>query len=466
MGAGKSHKYDPMNDPAAKLPRFGPKLALMVGFGGVLVLMAVAGMDSIRVLHRLETSHTDLTHTYLAQHRTIERIRSTLYLSGNAVRDYLLSDTAARAASSVVRLRELRQEMRAALDDYSQYVEPAEGDLYTSLEEEVERYWELLSPIADWRPGETRVLEERFLVEESPHRRKLAEVVDRIDAVNRQVVDASNLRSMQLFNGFRLRMTAVLVLALGLGLGLAAFSIRHILRLEDEARVRYQEILRARAELERLSAKLVATQEEERRSISRELHDEVGQSLSALLVDLGNLGAVTPAADPEMKQHLTTAKQLAESSLQSVRNMALLLRPSMLDDFGLVPALHWQAREVSRRTGMQVRVEADGVPDELPDDHKTCVYRVVQEALHNSARHASASSVSIVAEHEAGRLSLTVRDDGQGFDPEKIRGMGLVGMEERVRHLGGRFEVNSRDGGGTAISIELPLTNGQGMGQR
>ncbi len=457
MGADDSQTYDPMSDRAAKTPRFGPKLALLFGFGGVLILMAVAGVDSIRVLHQVEQSQTELTRTYLAQHRTIEEIRSTLYLSGNVIRDYLLTGNPGQAASFVARLHELRKEMQDALDRYSRYVEPTEQELYVSLQDEVGRYWDVLAPIMNWSPGSPRVREDDFLMEESPHRRRLAEVVDRIDAVNRQTVDASNVRSVELFDSFRFRTGVVLALALTLGVGLAAFSISHLLRLEREASLRYEEILRARAELERLSAKLVATQEEERRSISRELHDEIGQSLSALLVDLGNLGAVAPPTDPEVQHHLKTAKQLAESSLGSVRNMALLLRPSMLDDFGLVPALHWQAREVSRRTGMQIDIQAEGVPDELPDEHRTCVYRVVQEALHNTSRHARARVVHIAASQESGRLVLTVRDDGRGFDAGQTRGLGLVGMEERVRHLGGKFRVESRPGQGTSISIELPL---------
>ena len=122
-------------------------------------------------------------------------------------------------------------------------------------------------------------------------------------------------------------------------------------------------------------------QEEERRAISRELHDEVGQSLNALRVDLGNLAALSPPGQPGGSPVPDTARILADESIKALRNMALLLRPSMLDDLGLVAALGWQAREVSRRTGIRVDMVADDVPEDLPDEHKTCVYRVVQEAL-------------------------------------------------------------------------------------
>jgi signal transduction histidine kinase len=143
--------------------------------------------------------------------------------------------------------------------------------------------------------------------------------------------------------------------------------------------------------------------------------------------------------------------------------MALLLRPSMLDDFGLVPALDWQARETAKRTGMRVDVSSE-VPEELPEEHKTCIYRVVQEALNNCARHAQASAVQVAVHGEHGHILLSVQDDGAGFDTKRVRGMGLVGMEERVRHLGGSFEIHSHPGRGTLLQARLPLAAWNGNG--
>jgi signal transduction histidine kinase len=135
--------------------------------------------------------------------------------------------------------------------------------------------------------------------------------------------------------------------------------------------------------------------------------------------------------------------------------MALLLRPSMLDDFGLLPALEWQAREIGRRTGLRVQVSSE-MCGELPEEHKTCVYRVVQEALNNCAQHAQASAVQVCVRQEAGQILVTVQDDGSGFDPERVRGLGLLGMEERARHLGGTFQIHSRPGRGALLSVTLP----------
>jgi signal transduction histidine kinase len=230
---------------------------------------------------------------------------------------------------------------------------------------------------------------------------------------------------------------------------LAAFTIRRTLVLERETAHRGRE-------LKDLSARLLSAQEEERRAISRELHDEVGQSLSALLMETGNVAAMSPPGS-EVRRHLESIRKLAESSVNVIRNMMLLLRPSMLDDFGLVPALEWQAREVSKRTGIRVHVEAGEIGDDLPDEHKTCIYRVVQEALNNCARHARARSVHVQVNVDPTRIVLIVEDDGRGFESRRIRGLGLVGMEERVNNLGGKFHVESGPGRGTAVTVELPL---------
>jgi signal transduction histidine kinase len=188
------------------------------------------------------------------------------------------------------------------------------------------------------------------------------------------------------------------------------------------------------------------------------LHDEVGQSLSALLVGLSNLSAaMPPSAAGDLTAHVEGIRDLAQNCVRVVRNMALLLRPSMLDDLGLIPALEWQAREVARSANIRVNVAADGVPDDLPEQHKTCIYRIVQEALHNCSRHSGASMVRITVKNSSEAIHVMVQDDGRGFRPETERGLGLLGMHERVTHLGGTFEIDSHLGRGTLLAIALPL---------
>jgi signal transduction histidine kinase len=241
------------------------------------------------------------------------------------------------------------------------------------------------------------------------------------------------------------------------GLMLALLTIGHTLRLERELERRLEENAHARVDLQELSAKLLRAQENERRSLARELHDEVGQSLSAILMEAESAEFADDLV--EIREHLAAVRALAEKTVNEVRDLALLLRPSMLDDFGLVPALNWHAREMTKRTGLNVILSADDAADDLPDEHTTCIYRLVQEAVNNTARHASARTVEVEVRREDHRVIFSVRDDGAGFDPRFVRGLGLLGMEERVRRLGGQLEIDSQPGRGTRITAELPLAD-------
>jgi signal transduction histidine kinase len=440
------------------------RAALLAGFGGLLILMAFAGFDAVSILRQIQTRNERIRNDFVDRNRTLEQIRSDLYLSGTYIRDYLLEPDPQAAEAHRASLENTRRQMDAALESYKKFLPTQEAAAFSGLKQELSDYWRVLDPALHWNPEQRRARGYPFLRDEvHPRRTTMLGIADQIAAFNEQQLNSGNQQVESLFAQFRLRLGITLAVTLGLGLVLAAFTMVRILRLERESGLRYAEIAKAREELKELSARLVEAQENERRAISRELHDEVGQSLSALLVELGNLSAALAAGGGrELRSHVDVIKKLAENSVHVVRNMALLLRPSMLDDLGLVPALQWQAREVSKRSGMRVDVAADHVSDDLPEEHKTCVYRVVQEALNNCARHARAHLVRVTVHQEQTKLLLTIQDDGQGFESPSGRGLGLLGMEERVTHLGGNFQVDSKHGHGTLLSIELPLQDSGG----
>jgi signal transduction histidine kinase len=186
----------------------------------------------------------------------------------------------------------------------------------------------------------------------------------------------------------------------------------------------------------------------------------LGQAMSAILIELGKLESARAGTQID-RTGLASVRRLAEDNVAKVRNMALLLRPAMLDELGLVPALRWHAREVARRTGLKVKMIAPELDDDLPDSYRTCVYRVVQEALNNCVKHARADEVRVVMHRDAGGLSICVQDDGAGFDPAHRKGLGLLGMMERVNGLGGQFHIQSQPGHGTILSIYFLLENGR-----
>jgi signal transduction histidine kinase len=168
-------------------------------------------------------------------------------------------------------------------------------------------------------------------------------------------------------------------------------------------------------------------------------------------------GAECAEQPAEVFERLASIKGLAQKTVNQVRDLALLLRPSMLDDLGLAPALNWYARETSKRTGLNVVVSADDAIDSLPDEHRTCIYRLVQEAVNNAVRHANARTVEVAVQKEHKKVNVTVRDNGVGFEARFLRGLGLLGMEERVRRLGGSLEIRSEPGRGTLVQAALPV---------
>lgn len=249
----------------------------------------------------------------------------------------------------------------------------------------------------------------------------------------------------------------MLTIGFGSGLLLVLGTMAYIVRLERQTHDRYVQLARSQHELQLLSSRLLDAQETERRSISRELHDEIGQSLGALLVDIGRLSTTLFNDRPDVRTQLDNMKSVAERTFQAVRNIALLLRPSMLDDLGLVAALEWQGREVSRRSEIEVAVESENVPEDLPDEYRICIYRLVQEALNNAVRHSGSRNVKVTVVQSAKCITVRVGDDGRGFDPNRTRGLGILGMEERVKRLAGTFTMDSKAGQGVTITAELPF---------
>ncbi len=433
-----------------------PWLVLWLGFGGLLVCIVGAAVGTLTSLDRVTGEETRIRKAFLERLSALDTIRSEIYLSGTYVRDFLLSPDPSGAAAQAGRLTTLEHETRAALSSYTRLLDPGDRQPFLTLQGEIDDYWRILERTMSWTPAQRNRLRDSFFYDELvPRRTAMLQIADRIALVNERGLTRAEERLAQSSANLRRTLFATFGITLAGGLVLALLTIGYTLRLERELQRRFEENARARADLQELSARLLRAQENERRSLARELHDEVGQSLSAILMETENAEC---AGDPgEIRDHLAAVKTLAEKTVNEVRDLALLLRPSMLDDFGLVPALNWHAREMTKRTGLSVVVAADDEADDLPDEHKTCIYRLVQEAVNNSARHANARNVEVTVKREAERVLFSVRDDGVGFDTRFVRGLGLLGMEERVRRLGGQFRLDSLLGRGTLIAAELPL---------
>jgi len=230
-------------------------------------------------------------------------------------------------------------------------------------------------------------------------------------------------------------------------------------------RRRAEEALRtSRERLRRLAARIEATREEERTTIAREVHDELGQSLTGIKMDLAWLGDHLAKAEPEtFNERLRAAEALADSTLDGMRNLAARLRPSLLDDLGLTAAIEWQVKEFADRAGCRFDLDLTDEDIGIERERDTAVYRILQEALTNVARHAQASRVSVNLEAYSDTIELIIADDGKGICDRALEGvtsMGLTGMRERAGALGGQVDIRPRPGGGTRVSLRVPRSQG------
>jgi signal transduction histidine kinase len=442
----------------ASIGKVGMLRTLQLGFGGLLLLILFSGASQLAVIRSARNEDSQARTGNFQRARVLDQLRDSVFLSGTFARDYLLTSDPKAAAPLRIEVDRNRQRAAAALATYPDSPDARVQRLLADLHGELNVYFKVVDLMLEVATRERGPGTDRYFSQSLANRREtMTGIISRI----REVSEGENRRREEEINAsdriFFLTVASITALTVILGLFLAVFASRHVVRLEREASDRLAENAKAKEALAELSAKVVRAQEDERRAISRELHDEVGQSLSALIVEAGNSVATLPPEAAEARSRLDSMRNIAQRCLDAVRNMSLLLRPSMLDDFGLVPALEWQAREVQKRSSLRVTVEADDEAGQVPDEHRTCIFRLAQETLHNITKHAQAKSARVTLVRDADSVQLVVQDDGLGFDAGRTRGLGLLGMRERVARLRGSFDIDSSPGKGTRVTVTLPL---------
>jgi signal transduction histidine kinase len=238
-------------------------------------------------------------------------------------------------------------------------------------------------------------------------------------------------------------------------------------RLQDSER-HYSHLLkqsdRLQEELRRLSRQILSAQEDERKKISRELHDVIAQTLTGINVRLANLKKEAALNTKGLDRNIARTQKLVEHSVNIVHRFARELRPTVLDDLGLIPALHTFLKGFRKETGMHVSLSAFAAVEQLAGERRTVLYRIAQEALNNVGRHAQASRVLVKIEKLDGAICMTIKDNGKGFPidstlhSKKNKRLGLLGMRERLEMVGGKFTISSARGKGTTIRAQIPLT--------
>ena len=286
-------------------------------------------------------------------------------------------------------------------------------------------------------------------------------VSEEVQALNRSAFVQQQREVAEIYSVSQRRLWESLGVALVASFGVALFAALYAGRLEN--RLQQQRVLDEQnaLELQRLSAQLITAQEEERRSIARELHDEVGQVLTAIKVELAVAERAIEAGGGDARL-LADARSITEGALTTVRDLSHLLHPALLDDLGLPAAVEWYLRGFSRRHDIRAEVLQDHMDERLAPGLEASAYRIIQEALTNVAKHARATSCRVYLQRLPTTVLVTIEDDGAGFDEAEVAsagaraGLGLIGIRERAKQLRGTVRLESAPGRGTRLTVELP----------
>jgi len=443
------------------------KLAVLkLGFGAMVALLVFSAVEGYRIQEQSSRNTAAICQRFVETGEQLSHMRRLLFAASLTIRDYLFCKEAVRSAAFRSELRDLADQTRQSL----QTLEHSIGRRQTvELREKINGFLGTVELTIPWPDEQRAAAGFAFIQSEiAPRRGAVSGVLRELMSVNQQLLETSRQQFAASWRAAAARLSIMLVLCIVIGVVVAHASVGHVSRLEAQSIRRFEEVTQAKEELARLSARLLQVQEDERRRLSRELHDEIGQTLTALRIEISHARDAWRAGSPSLSARLNEAHSLAERTVNTIRDISLLLRPSLLDDLGLEPALQQQVEDFSRRSGIRCTLEQTSLDDTLPDSVKTCVYRAVQEALNNCEKHSGASWVRIQALQDGPLLSVEIADNGVGFEVKRHGaalgpGLGLIGMRERVAALGGRLTLVSAPGKGTKLGLTIPLRSHAGF---
>lgn len=434
--------------------RISTNRSILLGLGSttLILIIAAAAFSVWQNARNAQARVAALHEAHTRAGSALGAIRANAYLIGILTRDYLLDSDPTQAEQYVDQLGKMRE---ATEQQFSGLEASGQDDeqkaALRKLREEFEAYWDPTEITLDWSPAEKRAQRTQVLRERVRRREEVIALATQVEQLMTANFRGERQRITSADQEFRASLGWTAGLALLLGIVVAWATLTRMMTLERQSAI-------AESELRRLSGQIRTAQEQERRSLSRELHDQVGQMLTGLRMELTSMARLNGDTEGELSSRIARSKGTVEQTLRIVRNIAMLLRPSMLDDLGLTPALAWLVKEISRSSGMEITADIDPSLDTLPDAHRTCLYRVVQEALTNATRHSGGSRIDVTLKAGDGWVTGTIVDNGRGFERAAVKqkGLGLVGMEERARELGGTIRIESLPGRGTRVEVRLP----------
>jgi signal transduction histidine kinase len=432
-----------------------------LGFSAIFALWLLSAYVLSRRVVEADTRVTALTTGFARGEEVLFAVRERVLLSSVLVRDAALDNTTDALASYRTRLQRIRDDVEDALDRYRPYVDSTiEREHWTRLRAEVDEYWTSLSPLLSGQVAGDAA--QPFLRDTMlPKHELVLRVSEDLRVLNQDALREQQAAVTELHRAVRQRLWWISGLAVAVGLVVALLAGRYIGRLETWIRKQHGLERQHTRELQRLSAELDDARENERRSIARDLHDEIGQALMTIKLDLAVVERTGHLSGPPSAA-LAEARSSTELAIHTVRDLSQLLHPPMLEDFGLVATLQTFVRRFSERTGVRTELVLDRMESRIPAPLEIGAYRIVQEALTNVAKHARATSCRVYLHRLPNSLLVTIEDNGKGMDPAgdggaSPSGVGLVSIRERVSRAGGTITLESAASKGTRLTAELPL---------
>ena len=449
-----------MRVPALKQPTI--QVALILSFILIVGLWAYTGYEFTTRMAAVEEQSAGITARYLEAQERLTTVRSQVLVGSVHVRDALLESDRTLIPRYEQQIDDTYRTIDNALRDYEPVLDTEAGRTHVErLRREFDGFKQMtaqvLASVKEGAPRDVRALLNQSLV---PRREAAVRVSEDVQSLNRAAFVQHQANIAQIHRLAERRTWQQVGLALIASLAIALIFSVYAGRLESRLVTQMQTNEQNTRALQQLSTRLIGAQEEERRHVGRELHDEVGQALTAVQVELA-VAARRLKAEGYSSPLLTEAEEITHGALQTVRDISQLLHPALLDDLGLSAAIEWQARTFEARHGIRVDVEQDGMAKRLPRAVELAAYRIVQEALTNVAKHARAARCRITLRRQDDDVEISVEDDGRGFDPMDMDtsapGLGLVSMRERAAQLAGRIALESEQGAGTRVKVKLPV---------
>jgi signal transduction histidine kinase len=448
--------------------RFPIRTALWVGFGLIFSLWILSTYYLELRLAELEAREREISKQSARNGRLLSEIRDQFLLSAIYYRDALLDERPDLHEYYQFQISETRLKINQAFAAYRPVFNSAETAVRRKrLQREMDEYWVTLVPPLESTPPGVRPLEAGLYLRQYviPKRDEIIRLSEEVADLTRENLRQRQEEVAQLHVDMVRRILWSTGLVVVLCVGIAFFITSYAGGLEDRIRQQSLQDQQNKRELQDLSVRLANAQEEERKAIARELHDEIGQALQAIKMDL-SMAQRNLANAPRVGSLLEEASGIADRTVGSVRDLSQLLRPTMLDDLGLYQALLSHVRSYSRRTGIRAELVQENMTEDLDPESAICIYRIVQESLNNISKHAQASTCRVLLRGQSRSVQVVIEDNGKGFDADSrdsngsSSGVGLKGIRERVNVLEGTFRLDTELGRGTTLWIELPLAKG------